>query len=158
VVRCASTALGVAGHSPSATLICWSAPSWTNRGEWIWLECELSLSDSGDGPTATRPSTTVTTVESPSRRTSNLVPIATTSADPANTRNARSGSWATSKSAWPDVSVASRSVLPKRMVIALSVFTVQYRIIWQATTQLFAVTVSKCSAVVEPGADTCAMG
>jgi len=57
------------GHAPAANLICWSALTWTVRDGSF--PC-------ADGPTATRPSTTVTTVESCSRRTSNLVPIATT--------------------------------------------------------------------------------
>ena len=44
MVRCESTDAGVAGHSPSATLICWSALSWTNRGGWLWLEFVPSVS------------------------------------------------------------------------------------------------------------------
>src|SRR3984957_10189495 len=150
--------MGAAGHSPCVTRICWSALSWTNRGAWIWLEFVPSFSNIGDGPTATRPSTTVTTVESCSRRTSKLVPRSTTSADPAITRNARWGSWATSKSAWPDVSITSRSVLPYRMVTALSVLRGSTELSAKRRLSCSPCRVSRCSAVIPSGADECSMG
>ena len=99
-----------------------------------------SVPRTGDGPTSTLPSTTVTTVEFCARRTSNWVPISTT-----YSRSGDHPKWAMRFVGDFEARLAGRQCdKPFGLTVANRDRTfgiqVQYRIIRQTTAQLFPVT------------------